>query len=98
MLRPYAERYGADSSCCDNCCRCKCGWDEGEYVREDQEAARRPKEGLAGAAGGDAAPPAYKAQEPMVVPSSAEAPPPIEVPTAPTPVTQPVGDGVAAAR
>ena len=66
-------------------------------MREDQEAARRPKEGLAG---DSAAPPAYKAQEPMVVPSSVEAPPQpsIDVPTAPTPVTQPAGDGAAAAR
>ncbi|KAJ9474778.1 hypothetical protein PHBOTO_004644 [Pseudozyma hubeiensis] len=85
------RQYGADSTCCDNCCRCNCGWKNDaplpveDYPIANSEAQDRTQtvDGM-GAKGEDAPAPAYEATPQMstgMPQSDASAAP---TPTAPT--------------
>lgn len=97
--------WGTNWTCLDSCCRCKCCWDDGEFVPEDQpnhpsNAHKAEAAAAAGAQGGDetAAPPAYKAAEPMSAAKPAEAEAVAAPAAAPAPapaVESAVGDAAA---
>lgn len=66
LFHPPPGPCGVNCGACDNCCRCNCGYDAGEYNVEDQRAGMQPKKMDAHDVAGESAPP-YAPTEPMKV-------------------------------